>query len=130
MEKEVRRHQKIHLALAIAGGESIAAWAKKRRSPEHGVPLASDPKVRGEVEAKRPGPGHRPVVQRRHEAANGIVTLAERPRPSRFSSRRGGRSWPTRGPSPSSRIWSTAWRRSLLFITHSRQRKPRRLAWE
>src|SRR3954447_23031663 len=29
MEKEVRRHQKIHLALAIAGGESIAAWAKK-----------------------------------------------------------------------------------------------------
>src|SRR4051812_25966256 len=25
MEKEVRRHQKIHLALAIAGGESIAA---------------------------------------------------------------------------------------------------------
>jgi hypothetical protein len=28
MEKEVRRHQKIHLALAIAGGESIAAWAK------------------------------------------------------------------------------------------------------
>ena len=29
MEKEVRRLQKIHLALAIAGGESIDAWAKK-----------------------------------------------------------------------------------------------------
>jgi hypothetical protein len=29
MEKEVRRHKKIHLALAIAGGESITAWAKE-----------------------------------------------------------------------------------------------------
>jgi hypothetical protein len=28
-EKEVRRHKKIHLALAIAGGESITAWAKE-----------------------------------------------------------------------------------------------------
>ena len=37
MEKEVRRHQKIHLALAIAGGESIAAWANKMTCPEHGV---------------------------------------------------------------------------------------------
>src|SRR5436305_12774982 len=29
MEKEVRRHLKIDLALAVAEGESIAAWAKK-----------------------------------------------------------------------------------------------------
>jgi hypothetical protein len=29
MEKEVRRLQKIHLALAIARGQSIDAWAKK-----------------------------------------------------------------------------------------------------
>ena len=29
MEKEVRRLKKIHLALAVAAGESIAAWAKK-----------------------------------------------------------------------------------------------------
>ena len=33
MEKEVRRHQKIHLALAIAGGESIAAC--NRQSDMH-----------------------------------------------------------------------------------------------
>jgi hypothetical protein len=29
MEKEVRRHQKTDPALAVAGGESIAAWAKQ-----------------------------------------------------------------------------------------------------
>ena len=29
MEKEVRRLKKIHLALAIARGQSIDAWAKK-----------------------------------------------------------------------------------------------------
>ena len=29
MEKEVCRLKKIHLALAVAAGESIIAWAKK-----------------------------------------------------------------------------------------------------
>jgi hypothetical protein len=29
MEKEVRRLKKIHLALAVARGQSIDAWAKK-----------------------------------------------------------------------------------------------------
>jgi hypothetical protein len=29
MEKEVRRQKRIHLARAIAEGESIAAWAKQ-----------------------------------------------------------------------------------------------------
>jgi hypothetical protein len=33
MEKEVRRHQKIHLALAIAGGESIDAGPKTINGP-------------------------------------------------------------------------------------------------
>ena len=54
MEKEVRRHQKIHLALAIAGGESIAAWAKKNDvARSTAFRWASDPKVRGEAEATR-----------------------------------------------------------------------------
>jgi hypothetical protein len=80
MDKEVRRHKKINLALAIAEGESIIAWA-----PENGVPertafrWAQDPKVRREVEACR-----RRVVNQAigrltgmtTKAADGIVTLA------------------------------------------------------
>src|SRR4051794_4404979 len=54
MEKEVRRHQKINLALAIAGGESIAAWAKQNGVSERtAFYWAKDPKVRREVEACR-----------------------------------------------------------------------------
>ena len=54
MEKEVRRHQKIHLALAIAGGESIAAWAQQNGVSERtAFSWAKDPKVRREVEACR-----------------------------------------------------------------------------
>jgi hypothetical protein len=54
MEKEVRRHQKIHPALAIAGGESIAAWAKLNGVPERtAFYWAKDPKVRRDVEAYR-----------------------------------------------------------------------------
>src|SRR5438270_11681131 len=33
MEKEVRRHKKIHLALAVAEGESIAEWARQKGCP-------------------------------------------------------------------------------------------------
>jgi hypothetical protein len=54
MEKEVRRHQKSHLALAIAGGESIAAWAQENGVSERtAFSWAKDPKVRREVEACR-----------------------------------------------------------------------------
>ena len=54
MEKEVRRHKKIHLAVAIAEGESIIAWAQENGVPERtAFYWAKDPKVRREVEACR-----------------------------------------------------------------------------
>ena len=54
MEKEVRRHQKIHLALAIARGQSIDAWANKNDvARSTAFRWASEPKVRGEVGATR-----------------------------------------------------------------------------
>ena len=54
MEKEVRRHKKMNLALAIAGGESIAAWAQQNGVSERTVQRwAQDPKVRREVDACR-----------------------------------------------------------------------------
>jgi hypothetical protein len=54
MEKEVRRHKKINLALAVAEGESITAWAKENGVPERtAFYWAKDPKVRREVDACR-----------------------------------------------------------------------------
>ena len=54
MEKEVRRHQKIHLALAVAEGESIAEWARHNGVSERtAFYWAKDPKVRREVDACR-----------------------------------------------------------------------------
>ena len=54
MEKEVRRHKKIHLALAIAGGESITAWARQNGVPERTAQRwAQDRNVRREAEACR-----------------------------------------------------------------------------
>ena len=54
MEKEVRRHKKMNLALAIAGGESIAAWAQQNGVSERtAFYWAKDPRVRREVEACR-----------------------------------------------------------------------------
>jgi hypothetical protein len=48
------RLQKIHLALAIAEGESIAAWAQQNGVSERtAFSWAKDPKVRREVEACR-----------------------------------------------------------------------------
>jgi hypothetical protein len=45
MEKEVRRHKKMNLALAVAGGESIAAWARQNGVPERtAFYWAKDPK--------------------------------------------------------------------------------------
>jgi hypothetical protein len=72
MEKEVRRHQKIHLALAIAGGESIAAWAQQNGVSERtAFSWAKDPKVRREVEACR-----RRVVNQAIGRLTGMTTNA------------------------------------------------------
>jgi hypothetical protein len=54
MEKEVRRHKKINLALAVAEGESIAAWARENGVPERTAQRwAQDRNVRREVDACR-----------------------------------------------------------------------------
>ena len=54
MDKEVRRHKKIYLALAIAEGESVNAWAQENGVPERtACRWAQDPKVRREVDACR-----------------------------------------------------------------------------
>jgi hypothetical protein len=72
MEKEVRRHQKIHLALAIAEGESIAAWAQENGVSERtAFSWAKDPKVRREVEACR-----RRVVNQAIGRLTGMTTKA------------------------------------------------------
>ncbi len=72
MEKEVRRHKKIHLALAIAGGESIAAWAQENGVSERtAFYWAKDPKVRREVEACR-----RRVVNQAIGRLTGMATKA------------------------------------------------------
>ena len=72
MEKEVRRHQKINLALAIAGGDSIAAWAQQNGVSERtAFYWAKDPKVRREVEACR-----RRVVNQAIGRLTGMTTKA------------------------------------------------------
>jgi len=54
MEKEVRRLKKIHLALAVAEGESIAEWARHNGVPERTAQRwAQDRNVRREVDACR-----------------------------------------------------------------------------
>ena len=54
MEKEVRRLKKIHLALAVAQGESIAEWARENGVPERSAQRwAQDRNVRREVDAYR-----------------------------------------------------------------------------
>ena len=70
MEQEVRRHKKIHLALAIAEGESIIAWAQENGVPERtAFRWAQDPKVRREIEACR-----RRVVNEAVGRLTGITT--------------------------------------------------------
>ena len=72
MEKEVRRHKKINLALAIAGGESITAWAKQNEVSERtAFYWAKDSKVRREVEACR-----RRVVNQAIGRLTGMTTMA------------------------------------------------------
>ncbi len=54
MKNEVRRHKKIDLALAIAGGKAIAAWASQNDVPLRTAYRCSrDPQVRGEVQEWR-----------------------------------------------------------------------------
>ena len=54
MEKEVRRLKKINLALTVAEGESIAAWARQNGVPERTAQRwAQDRNVRREVDACR-----------------------------------------------------------------------------
>ena len=54
MENEVRRLKKINLALVVAEGESISAWAQENGVPERtAFRWAQDPKVRREVDACR-----------------------------------------------------------------------------
>ncbi len=72
MEKEVRRFKKINLALAIAGGESIIAWAQENGVSERtAFRWARDPKVRREVEACR-----RRVVNQAIGRLTGMTTKA------------------------------------------------------
>jgi hypothetical protein len=72
MEKEVRRHKKINLALAIAGGESITAWAKQNEVSERtAFYWAKDSKVRRQVEACR-----RRVVNQAIGRLTGMTTMA------------------------------------------------------
>jgi hypothetical protein len=77
MPEEVRIDKKTSLALAIARGQSIAAWAKKNEVPRcTAFRWASDPKVRRAVEASR-----RPAIGRLAsfalKAVDAIVTLAK-----------------------------------------------------
>jgi hypothetical protein len=77
MPEEVRIDKKTRLALAIARGQSIDAWARKNDVPRRtAFRWASDPKVRREVEASR-----RQAIGRLSsvamKAANGIVRLAK-----------------------------------------------------
>ena len=81
MEKEVSRHKKMNLALAIAGGESITAWAKKNEVPRSkAFRWASDPEVRRQAEATRRralGQAIGRLSNFAMRAADRIITLAK-----------------------------------------------------
>ena len=81
MPEEVCLDKKTSLALAIARGQSIDAWAKKNDVPRStAFRWASDPKVRREVEATQRRALGRAIGRLSSvamKAANGIVTLAK-----------------------------------------------------
>jgi hypothetical protein len=81
MPEEVVLDKKTSLALAIARGQSIDAWAKKNDvARSTAFRWASDPKVRREVEATRRRALGRAIGRLSSvamKAANGIVTLAK-----------------------------------------------------
>ena len=72
---------KIELALALAQGVSVTAWARARSMPRSTVyRWASDPEVRSEIEAHRRQAVDRAIgvmANRYAWAANGIVNLAK-----------------------------------------------------
>ena len=81
MEKGVRRHKRINLALAIAEGESIAAWARQNGVPERTAQRwAQDRNVRREADACRRRALNQAIGRLTGMAMNavdGIVTLAK-----------------------------------------------------
>ena len=81
MPEEVRLDKKTSLALAIARGQSIDAWAKKNDVPRRtAFRWASDSQVRREVKATRRRALGRAIGLLSSvalKAANGIVTLAK-----------------------------------------------------
>ena len=81
MEKEVRHQKKIHLALWIAEGESIAEWARENGVSERtAFYWAKDPKDRREVDACRCRalkPGAPGLTGMAMNAVDGIAHLAK-----------------------------------------------------
>jgi hypothetical protein len=81
MQDEVRRNKKNSLALAMARGESITAWARRNEVPlRTAFRWASDPKVRHAVELWRRRALNRAIgrmASQATKAADGIARLAE-----------------------------------------------------
>ena len=81
MPEEVSLDKKTSLALAIARGQSIAAWAKNNDVPRStAFRWASEPEVRREAEATRRralGQAIGRLSSVALKAANGIVALAK-----------------------------------------------------
>ena len=81
MPEEVCLNKKTSLALAIARGRSIDAWASKNDVPRStAFRWASDPKVRREIEASRRRALGRAIGRLSSvalKAADGIITLAK-----------------------------------------------------
>jgi glycerol kinase len=77
MEKEARRLQKIHLALAVAEGESIIAWAQENGVPERTAQRwAQDRNVRREVDACRRRALHQTIGRLTGMAMNAVDGIA------------------------------------------------------
>jgi hypothetical protein len=81
MPEDVRQKKKTGLALAMARGESITAWARQNDVPRRtAFRWASDPKVRGAAEAWRRRSLDRAIGRMAGlamKAADGIARLAE-----------------------------------------------------
>src|SRR3954454_11754807 len=111
MQEDVRNDLKSQLALMIARGKTINAWASQNEVPlRTAYRWSRDPQVRGEVQQWRRYLLDLTIGRLARlslKATDGIAKLGAGASPSRFSSGRGGRCCPTRGPSPSSRTWRT-----------------------
>ncbi len=81
MQEDVRKNQKTQLALAIARGESITAWARRNEVPlRSAFRWAKDPKLRGAVAALRRRALDRAIGRMAGlaiKAADGIARLAQ-----------------------------------------------------